>query len=239
MLLILIPGKGWILTCACICSGALFQTTIFFVPESEYTPHPACPDVTAFVLTGGRSERMGKDKALLRIGSGATLLEHALAVASAVAGEIGLVGPRERYAGYAWAGEIIEDIFPQQGPLAGIHAALSVSETEWNIILAVDLPRVTPELLRWMLGEARKSGTQVTVASAAGGLHPLCAVYRRDFRERAEAGLREGRNKVAANFDPASTRTLTEDEVRAAGFAPELFMNVNTPEEFQQFSTGK
>ncbi|HEX6879156.1 MAG TPA: molybdenum cofactor guanylyltransferase [Terriglobales bacterium] len=207
--------------------------------DSEYAPHPISPDVTAFVLTGGKSERMGKDKALLPLASGATLLEHALAVASAVAGQIGIIGPRERYAAYAWAGEIIEDIFPQQGPLAGIHAALSVSKTEWNIVLAVDLPRVTPELLRWMLGEARKSGKQVTVASVSGGLHPLCGVYRRDFRQRAEAGLREGWNKVAANFDPASTRTLTEDEVRTAGFEPELFQNVNTPEEFQKLSAGK
>ena len=208
--------------------------------ENEYTAHPAQPDVSAFVLTGGKSERMGNDKAMLRLSSGITLLEHALGVASAVAGEVGIVGPRQRYGTYAWAGEIVEDIIPDRGPLGGIHAALCASQTDWNIFLAVDLPRVSAELLLWMLKIARADGKEVTVASVDGGLHPLCGVYRKSFMRRAEQGLKEGHNKVAANFDPASLRILTEDEVRNAGFSLDMFINVNTPEEFQRLTaTGK
>jgi molybdopterin-guanine dinucleotide biosynthesis protein A len=206
------------------------------VPENEYTPHPAQPDVTAFILTGGKSERMGNDKAFLRLPSGSTLLENALAVASAVAGEVGIVGPKQRYGIYAWAGEIVEDVFPGRGPLGGIHAALSVTQTEWNIFLAIDLPKVNADLLRWMLQKAREGGKQVTVASVSGGLHPLCGIYRRSFKDRAEQALQQDHNKVDASFDPNSLRILTEDEVRAAGFSPELFLNVNTPEEFQKFT---
>jgi molybdopterin-guanine dinucleotide biosynthesis protein A len=206
------------------------------VPDNEYTQHPVQPDVTAFVLTGGKSERMGHDKAFLRLPSGSTLLENALAVASAVAGEVGIVGPRQRYGTYAWAGEIVEDIFPGRGPLGGIHAALSITQTEWNIFLAVDLPQVSADLLRWMLQQAREAGKQVTVASVDGGLHPLCGVYRRGFKVRAEHSLQQDQNKVDASFDPNSLRILTEDEVRAAGFSPETFLNVNTPEEFQKYS---
>jgi molybdopterin-guanine dinucleotide biosynthesis protein A len=206
------------------------------VPENEYTQHPVQPDVTAFVLTGGKSERMGHDKAFLRLPSGSTLLENALAVASAVAGEVGIVGPKERYGTYAWAGEIVEDIFPGRGPLGGIHAALSITQTEWNILLAVDLPQVSADLLRWILQQAREAGSQVTVASVDGGLHPLCAVYRRSFKVRAEHALQQDQNKVDASFDPKSLRILTEDEVRAAGFSPETFLNVNTPEEFQSYA---
>ena len=207
--------------------------------ENEYTAHPVQPDVSAFVLTGGKSERMGNDKALLRLPSGTTLLEHALAVASAVAGEVGIVGPKQRYGTYAWAGEIVEDIFPDRGPLGGIHAALSASQTDWNVMLAVDLPQVTSDLLLWMLKMARAAGKEVTVASVAGGLHPLCGVYRKSFKARAEEGLQAGRNKVAANFDPASLRVISEEEVRAAGFSPEMFTNVNTPEEFQKLTAAK
>ncbi len=210
------------------------------VQENEYTPHPVQPDVSAFILTGGKSERMGRDKALLRLPSGITLLEHAVGVASTVAGQVGIVGPRQRYSTYAWAGEIVEDIFPDRGPLGGIHAALSASQTDWNVLLAVDLPQVSADLLRWMLKMAREGGKEITVASVEGGLHPLCGVYRKSFKGRTEQGLREGRNKVAANFDPASLRVLSEAEVCAAGFSPEMFINVNTPEEFYKLTgTGK
>jgi molybdopterin-guanine dinucleotide biosynthesis protein A len=211
----------------------------FGVADTEYTPHPAQPDVTAFILTGGKSERMGQDKALLRLPSGSTLLENALAVASSVAAEVGVVGPRQRYGTYAWAGEIVEDIFPDQGPLGGIHAALSVTKTEWNIFIAVDIPQVSPELLRWMLKEAHEGGRQVTIASVAGGLQPLCGIYRKSFKDRAEDSLNRGQNKVAASFDSASLRVLTEEEIRTAGFSPELFQNVNTPEDFKRVFVGE
>jgi molybdopterin-guanine dinucleotide biosynthesis protein A len=201
--------------------------------------HRAQSDVTAFILTGGRSERMGQDKATMRLASGRTLLENALAVTGAVAGQVGIVGPRPKYAFYAWAGEIVEDVFADRGPLGGIHAALAATTTEWNIILAVDLPKVTSALLEWILKTARDAGSQVTVASIAGGLQPLCGVYRRSFRELAEKALKGGHNKVDACFDPASLRILTEEEVRTAGFYPDMFANVNTPEEFERLAAGK
>ena len=196
-------------------------------------------DVTAFILAGGRSERMGQDKAIMRLSSGRTLLENALAVTGVVSGHVSIVGPRLKYAAYAWSGKIVEDIFADRGPLGGIHAALAATTTEWNIILAVDLPGVSSALLEWILKMAREAGVQVTVASVAGGFQPLCGVYRKSFRNRAEKALGEGHNKVDACFDSGSLRILTEEEVRAAGFSPEMFANVNTPDEFEKIATGK
>lgn len=207
--------------------------------DNENIGHMAQSDVTAFVLAGGKSERMGRDKATIRLASGRTLLENALAVTGAVAGQVGIVGSRQKYASYAWAGELVEDVFADRGPLAGIHAALSATTTEWNVILAVDVPGVTAALLEWILKMAREGDSQVTVASVGGGLQPLCGVYRKNFRERAEKALKDGHNKVDACFDRGSLRILTEEEVRAAGFSPEMFVNVNTPEEFQKVSAGK
>lgn len=203
--------------------------------DNEYSPHPAAPGVTAFVLTGGKSTRMGEDKAGLRLPNGMTLLEHALATCGAVAGQVGIIGPRSRYASYAWAGEIVEDIFTDRGPLGGIHAALSVTKSDWNIVLAVDVPAVTPTLLRWLLAEARKSGKLITVPDIGGQQQPLCAVYRHAFREIAERALQENRNKVNGSFPPAETRVISEQELVHAAFAPEMFANVNTPEEFARF----
>ncbi len=201
--------------------------------ENEYTHHPAVPGITAFVLTGGKSERMGQDKATLRLPSGNTLLEHALAVAGAVASEVRIVGPRERYASFAWAGELIEDIYPNAGPLAGIHAGLCESKTDWALVIAVDMPSLTPEFLRWLVMEAKRTSKLVTVVSAGKGLQPLCAVYRKEFADVAGVALEEGRYKVDASFPAADTRVIGEAELIAAGFAPSIFANVNTPQEFQ------
>ncbi|HEU5401092.1 MAG TPA: NTP transferase domain-containing protein [Terriglobales bacterium] len=207
--------------------------------EHEKLGHTAQSDVTAFVLAGGKSERMGEDKATMRLPSGRTLLENALAIAGAVAGQVGIVGSRHRYASYAWAGEIVDDIVPDRGPLGGIHAALTASTTEWNVILAVDVPGVTAALLEWILKMASEAGAQVTLVSVGGGLQPLCGVYRKNFRERAERALKDGHNKVDASFDRNSLRILSEAEILAAGFSPEMFTNVNTPEEFQRLAAGK
>lgn len=201
--------------------------------QSEYVPHPAEKNATAYILTGGRSQRMGQDKALLHLPSGITLLEHAVATASAVVSDVHILGPRERYAQFAWAGKIVEDIYPACGPLAGIHAALCDTSTEWNLIVAVDMPNVSVDLLRWLLSEAHKTGKQVTVTSCEKQIQPLCGIYRRNFVSVAEAALESGKNKVAASFVPSETRIISEEELRFAGFSPVLLANLNTPEEFR------
>ena len=122
--------------------------------------------VTAFVLAGGKSSRMGSDKAFLRLGD-ETLLSQALKLASAVVSEVWIVGDAKKFAAF---GRVVEDVYRERGPLGGIHAALSSSTTELNLMLAVDLPFVTPEFLQYLLLRARESGAMVTVPRAGSGI---------------------------------------------------------------------
>ena len=115
--------------------------------------------VAAFVIAGGQSSRMGRDKAFLTLG-GSTLLERALAVARCVSPEVTIVGPREKFAAY---GSVIEDVYGGQGPLAGIHAALSGSACELNLIIGVDTPFLDPKFVHYLVQQARTSGATVTV----------------------------------------------------------------------------
>src|ERR1039458_8060619 len=91
--------------------------------------------VTAFVLAGGKSSRMGSDKAFLQLGD-ETLLSHALKVAGTVAGEVRIVGDAKKFAAF---GQVVEDVYRERGPLGGIHGALSNSATELNLMLGVYL----------------------------------------------------------------------------------------------------
>jgi molybdenum cofactor guanylyltransferase len=186
-------------------------------------------DVTAFILAGGRSSRMGSDKALLVVGS-QTLLERAVHTAAAVANTVFIAGPRDRYAQY---GDVVEDVFPDCGPLGGIHAALCITKTELNLMLAVDTPSVGPDFLAWLLQRARAGSELVVVPEALGGLQPLAAVYHRSVLDVAEQALRRGDYKIGHLFSLAPTRYISETEIRAAGFSPMLFRNVNTLEEYE------
>jgi molybdopterin-guanine dinucleotide biosynthesis protein A len=184
-------------------------------------------DVTVFVLAGGKSTRMGTDKAFVML-DGCTLVARALAICRCVCSDVRIVGDSLRYAPF---GPVIEDKFPGCGPLGGIHAALRASTSDLNLMLAVDLPFVSPALLQFLLRQARESASLVTVPRAGHGLQPLCAVYRRDFAKVAEKALREGRYKIDALFDATSTRVIEEDDLNSAGFSPGVFRNLNTPEE--------
>ena len=155
-------------------------------------------------------------------------MERALDVARTVTGDVRIVGETARFGKFAPA---VEDVFQGCGPLAGIHAALRASESELNLILAVDLPFVTGSLLQFLVRRAQSSSAMVTVARAGGGWQPLCAVYRREFGDVAEKALRAGRYKIDALFEEGQTLAIEERELNAAGFSSEMFRNVNTPEE--------
>lgn len=187
-------------------------------------------DVTAFILAGGKSARMGKDKAFLSWQSG-TLLSHACQLAAVVASEVRIVGDAKKFAD---SGRVVEDIYRDRGPLAGIHAALTGSATELNLLLAVDVPFVSPDFLQYLVAQAQESSAVVTVPRAGGGWQPLCAVYRRAFAPVAEQSLREGNNKIDPLFAKVRTRVIDEAELAKAGFSSGMFRNLNTPDDLEQ-----
>jgi molybdopterin-guanine dinucleotide biosynthesis protein A len=186
-------------------------------------------DVAAFILAGGKSTRMGSDKAFVML-DGRTLLARALDLAQSVTDNVRIVGSAEKFAAFA---PVVEDMFRDCGPLGGIHAALRASSTELNLILAVDVPFVSRELLECLIARARSSNAVATVPRAGGGWQPLCAVYRREFADAAEAALSAGRCKIDALFAEVNLQTIEAEELARAGFAPELFRNLNTANDVE------
>ena len=187
-------------------------------------------DVTAFVLAGGKSIRMGKDKAFLEF-KGRILLARALELAAGVAKDVRIVGDPSKFAAF---GRVIEDIYCEHGPLGGIHAALKSSSTELNLMLAVDLPLVEPNFLKYLVSVARDGNAVVTVPRASDGLQPLCAVYRRGFAEVAKQSLAQGKNKIDALFSNVDSGIVEPETLSHAGFSSKIFRNLNTPEEFEK-----
>ena len=188
-------------------------------------------DRAAFVLAGGQSTRMGADKAFVQL-EGCTLLAHALALAKSVSSDVRIVGSPQKFAGF---GEVVEDEFPQHGPLAGIHAALRASSSELNLMLAVDMPFVEVPFLEYLFQEAaRHESAMVTIPRGTGAWQTLCAVYRKPFADLAEQALRQGKNKIDPLFRETTIQILDEPALTKHNFSLNMFRNVNTPEELEE-----
>ena len=185
--------------------------------------------INAFVLAGGKSSRMGADKAFVEL-NGQTLLERSLELAGAVGTGVWILGAGEKFAAY---GLVVEDEFPDHGPLGGIHAALRSSDQDLNLILAVDMPFVDRRFLDYLAKCARSGGAVVTAPRSGAQWQPLCAIYRREFSNIAEQALRADKNKIDPLFSQVAVRVIEERELKENGFAPEMFRNLNTPEEVE------
>jgi molybdenum cofactor guanylyltransferase len=200
-------------------------------------------EVNAFIIAGGKSSRMkqgpempSSDKAFLTV-DGRFMIEHAIQQAR-VADDIYIVGPKEKFSAY---GRVVLDIFPDAGPLGGIHAALKRTRTELNLVLPVDMPFLKREFLTYLLDAALKNTATVTVPRANGRLQPLCAVYRKGFVDIAEAALTEAKHKIDILFPKDGTAFVDVDsaEMNKLGFDPSMFDNINSPDDFQRAAKRK
>jgi molybdenum cofactor guanylyltransferase len=185
---------------------------------------------TVFILAGGKSTRMGRDKAFVEY-EGRTLLARALDLARSVSSGVWIVGSKEKFAEFA---PVVEDVFRDCGPLSGIHAALRGSLTELNVVLAVDMPFVSSAFLEYLITHARSAPDEaVVVPRSEGRRQPLCAVYRREFALVAERALQARQNRIDRLFDEVHTRVIEQEELEDAGFSFAIFRNLNTPEELE------
>jgi molybdenum cofactor guanylyltransferase len=186
--------------------------------------------VTAFILAGGKSTRMGSDKAFLGF-EGRTLLARALELARSITPRVSIVGSREKFGSL---GPVVEDIFRECGPLGGIHAALRSSQTNLNLIFAVDTPFVPGTFLQYLLGEARKAADALVIVPRADErMQTLCAAYRGGFADAAEKALRAGKNRIDPLFNTVPVRVIEEGELQRAGFLPAIFRNLNAPADLE------
>lgn len=207
--------------------------------------------MAGIILTGGRSARMGKDKALLPWGR-ATLLEHVAGLVESVTSPILIVADsRARFDGFGW--RVAEDIYPGEGPLGGIITGLEAAGPGFHVVVACDLPLLQPSLLQFVIdviprdeesaldvtngessdGDGREQ-TDAIVPTVNGRREPLCAVYNGNAIPKLRRAIEVGERSVHRVL--AKLNCLWIEEVRLREYDPMLlsFTNVNTPEEYER-----
>lgn len=192
-------------------------------------------NVAAFILAGGASSRMGRDKGLLEFGGVPLILRTAHLLMPVVA-SVTVVGSPNRYAVFglrAIADEVVREEGTSQGPLAGIATALRTTSTPWNLILACDLPYLTIDWVNWLLSRAMDSSAQIVVPRTSQGLEPLAAVYHRGCAETIVAAIARGVRRVADAVADLRSEPVDASEWRE--FDPDGFVlkNMNTLEDYE------
>jgi len=178
-----------------------------------------------FVLVGGNSSRMGRDKALLPWG-GTTLAQHIAGLVKDVAGSATLVGDPGRYSGLGFP--VVADSIAGCGPIGGVITALQAASTDWVLVVGCDMPAVSVELLRRIVGQIHTSAPGCIVPRGPTGAEPLCAAYHRDCLPVFEKAVSEGRFKMREAVRQVPIEWLDADA--------DALTNLNTPQEFDAFS---
>ncbi|MHB1958685.1 MAG: molybdenum cofactor guanylyltransferase [Acidobacteriaceae bacterium] len=223
--------------------------------------------ISGFVLAGGRSSRLGQDKALLpwptqgsSEGNRQTLLQHSIARLQSVCATVSICASRNDF---PFTGQIIPDAMPGSGPLGGIVAALEHATTDWNFILAVDLPFLPVAVFEALVARVQAEEKSAVARSSSleqvacilpqvGGLpQPLCGLYRRALAPDLRRALEGGTCKVMAALGDAVRNPAPGPELQpassalrielwdAAGFAATMKPSPDPTEWFLNINTLK
>jgi molybdopterin-guanine dinucleotide biosynthesis protein A len=164
---------------------------------------------------------MGRDKARLPF-RGSDLVSVVADAVARAAGNVTLIGHSELPA--------IPDRYPGEGPLGGILTALHHTSSDWNLIVACDMPEVSAAFLGELLAQAVRSRADVLLPCGPDGLpQPLCAVYHRSALPALEGHFSRGVRKVTAAFQGLTVERRVVAELS-------LFQNVNTPEDWAAYA---
>ena len=182
--------------------------------------------VSAAIMAGGRSKRMGQDKAWIEL-DGEPLIKRVADVLAQVADEVIVVANEPRYASLGL--RVVKDRYPNGGVLGGIATGVGVAAHDTVLVAACDMPFLSPGVWRRLLGHAGEA--DVVIPRIGGEYETLHALYTRACLPHMARALAEDRLRVIAFFDQVRVLAIDEPELRAVDPALRSFTNVNTPEE--------
>ncbi|MFZ5650203.1 MAG: molybdenum cofactor guanylyltransferase [Bacillota bacterium] len=185
--------------------------------------------ISGIILAGGKSSRMGKNKALLEVG-GLTMIERVAGAMSGVCSEIIIAGENSgtlEHLGYP----TVPDIHPGYGPLSGLHAGLKAAKSWYSFVSACDIPFPSEKLMKRIISE--KDGFDVVMLKQGEFFEPLFSLYSKAFIDAAEISIKNGVYKVTAALQHVKWKPVTVSPGEIPDLAKSL-TNVNTPVDYEE-----
>ncbi|NLI11376.1 molybdenum cofactor guanylyltransferase [Pelotomaculum propionicicum] len=187
-------------------------------------------EVAGVILAGGKSRRMGTDKAFLTVGREA-MIERVAAELRKVFKEI-LISGGDEETGRRLGLRVIPDLIKGGGPLSGIHATLIAAQSDKCLVVPCDMPFLSAELAKIMISQSE--GYDVTVPQHGDYLQPLFAVYSKSCIPAIEEALNNNRHKVVDFYPRVRVKYVSEAILKAAADIDTVFFNVNTPFDLEK-----
>jgi len=200
-------------------------------------------DLSGVILAGGRSQRLGQEKALLRLWGpqGPTLLEATVARVAAVCAEVLVVTDTPR----SWPllpARVVFDRYPGAGALGGLYSGLAEATSPYILAVACDMPFLSEALLRSMAGRPRDYDVLIPRLHAqdrhrsgsASWVEPLHAIYGRPCLAPMQEDLDRGERQIIHFFPRVRVRYLEQDEWMRFDPAGLAFRNINTPQDLEE-----
>lgn len=186
--------------------------------------------VTPIVLAGGKSTRMKENKSFVQLASKPMIevvLEKVINIFS-----LPPIVITNSFEDYSYLGVRLEkDIFSGMGPLAGIHAGLSVASTQQNFIVGCDIPLLDAAFIQYMVSQG--IDYDITIPEEDGYTHPLHAIYSKNCIPSIENKLKQNERKVISFFSEVKVRYINKVEMNQFPFAYQSLINVNTQEDLK------
>ena len=187
--------------------------------------------VTGFVLVGGQSRRMGRDKALLEL-DGEPLFLRTAKLLKPYASDVVLLGPTERFSRFGLP--VWDDVYPGRGPVGALYTALRNSHSDWNLFFACDLPFLNGSIVEILLLRVRNTTAHAVVPKVGERWQPLCAAYHRNCLSVIEPLiLRADDLSLVGLLSKFPVEVVSPRQSQNAGEWENLFSNVNTAEEWE------
>lgn len=188
--------------------------------------------VSGVILAGGRSSRMRSNKAFAEI-NGQRMIESIMRKFVHEYDEVILVtNEPQAYTEYAGRLRVVTDIIPGKGPLSGVHSGLSYSSCDCIMVAACDMPFLSLELGRYMVGLL--DNKDAVVPRIGDYYQPLFAVYNRKCSDILESALLSGKYKISSVYEQLDIHYVEEQEIKRFGDPDILFYNVNNRHDLQK-----
>ncbi len=185
-------------------------------------------DITGVILAGGQSSRFGSNKALALL-RGKPLIQHIADTIGPVFEDILLVTNSPEEYGFLNI-QMIQDVYQDMGPLAGIHAALKHTGKQWIFVVGCDMPLVTPGIITFLCGLAHGDHDAV-IPWLKTGAEPLCGLYRKTDLNRMELQLKNNKPQLHELLGNISVRKVKEEEIQAIAGSLKIFANINIEQD--------